>query len=283
MSGPVRFREGGGDIPNGVREALQGARAPGGPSASQRSAMFAMAAQLAAKPVTPVHPLAKIGGWKAIGLVGLVAAAGVSVIPAVRARSNAPVAASRESISHAGQSSVATPVTDTSAAVAEPAAPIARAVVVAAPVESAPVVSPLPTAVPTHATTLHPAPARTAMRAHAAAPMIESAPSAAVAVAVAACPVAIRSRVTADLEATVLAAAARTLAADPAVTLACVRDLEAHGGPVQLRDEHWFLGFTAARRLGHNGDARHWADALLRNVPDSPYAARVTHWLSTTP
>jgi hypothetical protein len=247
--------------------------------------MLAMAAQLGAMPAPRVHPLAKIGGWKAIGAAGLLVIAGGSVIPALRARSH--VTMGSHATASAAQAQPIAPRASTATSDSPPAPPVAGFAPGTTTTPSASIAAPISPTVTRDES--HPAVRSSPVLARNLSVRSYAAPAhdmARVAVATArpvgsasACPVAVHERVTVELEARVIASAMRSLASDPAVTLACVHELEAHGGPVVLRDEHWFLGFSASRRLGRDDDARRWANALLRGAPDSPYATRVTRFL----
>jgi hypothetical protein len=280
MSDPMRLRDGGGELPDDLRAALRKAPRPTGPDGRERAAMLAMAAQLGAMPAPRPGTLAKVGGWKAIGAAGLLVIGAGAVVPAIRARSHVAIGA------HVAVNP-AVPVPQTS--VVSAPAPVTVTATVAPMVEPAPVVVPAPA--PTSVAPLEPRVGNRLARAPSRAISLRTRGEQSSTVALAgaavehdpanasACPVAVTERVTVEVEARVLASAMRALGSEPATTLACIHDLEAHGGPVVLRDEHWFLGFSASRRLGRMDDARRWANALLRGAPDSPYAMRVTRFL----
>ncbi len=267
MSDPTRWRDGADDLPADVHASLRGARGPVPPSAADRAAIVALATRIAATPplappASPWNALAKVGGWKGVGLAGLIVAAGVSLVPALRHR-DAPsrdVGQAHRVAAPAVTSASSSPVTQPTTVAPAPVATVAPAAASTATRAVTPSVAPAPRARPV----LPVAPVTvTPVRTDAAA----SRP----------CPAAQGAS-----ESEVLDAAMRVLASDPSLTLTCLRSLEAQGGAVALRDEYWFLGFEASRRLGRRDDARQWGQSLLQGAADSPYAARVRHWIDGT-
>ncbi|MEI8259718.1 MAG: hypothetical protein WCJ30_28970 [Deltaproteobacteria bacterium] len=273
MTDPARWRDGADDLPPDVRASLRAARRPVPPTAADRAAMVALATRIAAAPpvappVSPLHTLAKLGGAKGVGLAGLIAAAGVAVVPALRhpATPSATSVRARGSEPAGPVASASAPnATDTSSLVAP-----------ALPTEQRPTALPTP-AIAVQPTDQAPTPVpetvRVArvVRAAANTPAVDTDHTASPA-----CPVAQGAG-----ESDILDAATRALGRDPSLTLLCLRSLETRGA-LGLRDEYWFLGFEASRRLGRQDDARRWGQSLLGAAADSPYAARVRRWIDGT-
>ena len=250
-------------LPDEMRASLRGAKHPVAPTAGEQAAMVAFASKLGALP--PVHPLARFGAWKTLGLACLVTAA--AAVPALRHRANP------------------THTVETTARIAEPPAPRPSTVGLVA-VENAPVVSASPrTARETSSETsvVVPSPAMvphvvttTAANHPVVRAQTRVEPPTTTGMPPVSCPV-LRG------DEAVLTAATQALATDPEVTLACVQLLATRGGTGELRDEYWFLGFDASRRLGRTADARRWAQQLLAGNAESPYARRVRRWMGTSP
>lgn len=318
MNSPTRRRDGGDDLPDEARALLRKAARPVPPTAADRAAMAAMAARIAAAPVSsgPSLPrgawsrLAGLGAGKGVGIAGLILAIGGATWLGVRllgagAPSQVTAPASVATAAAPGEGSLEDLASPPPAAPAGTAGTPAGAAneVPGASADAGDTVKPgaprTPDAsggsparesaahgirgVPTGAHRSPGAVSTPSGRRGATAPPVPVAaaapPAPAAPAPITTCPAGAATPGDRAAEAPILAAAARSLAQSPAVTLACIQELSRIGGPFQLRDEHAFLGFEASRRLGREADARRFAEALLRASPGSAYAARARAYL----
>lgn len=306
MNSPTRRRDGGDDLPDEARALLRKAARPAPPTAVDRAAMAAMAARIAAAPVSsgPSLPrgvwsrLAGIGAGKGVGIAGLILAIGGATWLGVRllgagdpgqiATTPAPAEGSAKTMAPpppaAPAATAGTPANEVPGASANaggtamPGAPRTAEASGGPPARESAAhgIGGVPTGARRSPGAVSTPPGR---RAAAASPLPVAAAAPVAPAPLITCPAGAATPGDRAAEAPILAAAARSLAQSPAVTLACIQELSRIGGPFQLRDEHAFLGFEASRRLGREADARRFAEALLRASPGSAYAARARAYL----
>jgi hypothetical protein len=270
------------ETPEELRALLGAASAPTPLGPNDRAKILASAAAIAAGGVAASATAVAAGAsvtrsalWtmatltKTAGLAGLVLAAGLAAREVTR-RAQAPTLAHR---------------TATTALAPRPPTTIERPI--ARPIAAVPAPRDIVAVTPPTAEVSTAQPATRPARAQRPSTIASSAPTSTVPLPTVAraaieCPVSVGAGGL-EAESRVLAAATAALASAPAVSAACVRELER--GPISdsLRDERHFIAFEAARRMGSIDEATRRARRIIELAPTSGYAARAQRWLDAQP